>query len=113
MDFCSSPEVSITKNQIQFLNPFLKVEDLINPIDRSWNVDLLNAYIYPDNVNIIRGITVSRTQRPDTSAWMYTESDKYSVKSGFKNESLFPDRGPRTIFYGPHVTPLLAFTMET
>ncbi|XP_056846552.1 uncharacterized protein LOC130497630 [Raphanus sativus] len=59
----------------------LVVDDLINPIDRFWNMDLLNEYFHQDDVKTIRGLEVSRTQRPDMYGWMFTESGKYSVKS--------------------------------
>ena len=88
------------------------VGDLINPIDCSWNEDLLNEYFHPDDVKIIRGIAVSRTQRPDTYGWTFTDSGKYSVKSGFRTESLYPDRGPRVLSYGPNVKPLLAHSWK-
>ena len=60
------PRSAIPKNDIQFLNPSLMVEHLINPVDRSWNVEFLNAYIHSDDVKIIRGLAVSRCQRPYT-----------------------------------------------
>ena len=43
---------------------------------------------------------------------MFTESGKYLVKSGFRTESLYPDRGPRTISYGPNIKPLLTFSWK-
>lgn len=88
------------------------VEDHINPIDISWNVDLLNAYFHPDNVKTIRGIAVSRIQQPDTYGWMLTKSGKYSVKSGFRTESLYPDRWPRMSICGPNIKQLLAFSWK-
>lgn len=106
------PRSAIPKTNIQILNPSLKVEQFINPIDCSWNVDLLNAYIHADDVKIIRGLAVSRSHKPDTVGWNFTESGKYSVKSGFRTESLYPDRVQRCIFYGPNVKPLLAFSWK-
>lgn len=49
----------LPKNHIKFLNQSFMVEDLINPVDFSWNIDLLNSYIHPDDINIIRGLAVS------------------------------------------------------
>lgn len=43
---------------------------------------------------------------------MYSESGKYSVKSCFRTESLYLDRGPRTIIYGPNVKPPFVFTWK-
>ena len=110
MDPRSLPDVSITKKiTTQFLNPSLRVEHLINPVDRSWNVDLLNAYIHPDDVKLIRGLAVSRFHKPDTFGWSFTESGKYSVKSGCMVISLYPDRVQRSLSFGPNIKPLLAF----
>ena len=51
-------------------------------------MDLLNAYIHSDDVKLIRGLAVTRSQKPDTVGWRFTESGKYLVKSGFRTESL-------------------------
>ena len=80
MDACSSPKVSTTKNSVT-ISQSLKVVDLIDPIDRTWNVALLNEHFHPDDVKTIRCLAVSRTQRIDTYGWMFTESGKYTVKS--------------------------------
>lgn len=56
-----SSRSAIPKNHTQFLNHSLMVEHLINPVDNSWNVDLLNAYFHLDDVKIIRGLAVSRS----------------------------------------------------
>lgn len=57
---------ALPKNQIQFLNPILRVENLTNPVNFSWNEDLLKIYIHPDDVEIILSIPVSRSSKPDT-----------------------------------------------
>lgn len=88
------------------------MEDLIDPIDRSWKVDFLNAHFHPDDVKIICGLAVSRAHRFDSYGWMFTESGKYTVKSGFRTKSLYPDKGSKTQFYGPNVKPLLAFSWK-
>lgn len=73
------------------------VEHLIYPAYLSWNVDLLNAYIHSDDVKIIRGLTISRGQRPNSYGWNFTEPGKYSVKLGFKIDILISDRRHKTI----------------
>lgn len=55
----SRPRSAIQKTQTQFLNPSLKVEHFIEPVDLSWNLDLLHAYVYPQDVKIIKVITIS------------------------------------------------------
>lgn len=89
------------------------VEHLINPVDCSWNVDLLNAYIRPDDVKIIRDLAISRCHKSDSYGWSLTESGKYSVKSGFRTESLYPYRGQQTISFGPSIKHLLVFFLGT
>ena len=61
-------------------------------------------------MKIIRGLAVSRSHKEDTVGWSFTESGKYTVKSGFKVESLFPDSGQKMTIYGLNVKPLLAFS---
>ena len=56
------------------------MEHLINPVDCSSNVDLLNFYIHPDDVKIIIGLAVSQSHKADTVGWSFTESGKYMVK---------------------------------
>ena len=58
------------------------VEHLINPVERFWNVALLNAYIHPDDVKIIRGLAVSRCQRPDMYGWNYTNLVNIRLNQG-------------------------------
>lgn len=91
---------TIPKNQNQILNPTLKVEHLINSVDLSWNTDLLNAYFHPENVKIIKGLAISRCQRPDSYGWNFTSMGLYTVKSGYITESQSPNKGQRLEFYG-------------
>lgn len=88
------------------------VKHLIYLVTCSWNVDLLNAYIYPDDVKIVKGLAISRSQRPDTYGWMFNDFGKYSVKSGFRTESSYLDRGQTPISYGPNIKPLLAHSWK-
>ena len=73
--------LAIQKFQNQYLNPLLKVEDLINPVDLSWNLDLLNAYVHLDDVSIIRSLTISRHPKPDSYGWLFTDHGRYTVKN--------------------------------
>ena len=57
------PRLATPKFSYQFLNPLLRVEDFINPVDLSWNLDLLNAYVHQDNVSTI---LISRNPKPDS-----------------------------------------------
>ena len=68
------------------------MEHIIDPVTKSWNEDLLKAYIHPDDVDIIRGLAISRIGRQDSYGWSFIESGKYTVKSGYRTELLFPDK---------------------
>lgn len=86
------------------------MENLINPKFVSWHVDLLNAYIHLDDVKIIKGLAISQNCRPDSSGWLFIETGKYTVKSRYKIESLYPDKEQCTVSYGPDTKTLLAFS---
>ena len=96
----------------QFLNPYLKVDHLIDPLTKSWNVDLLNAYIHPDDVKVIRGLAISRNGRHDSYGCSFTESGKFTVKSGCRVESLIPDKAQQILPYAPNIKSLLAFSWK-
>ncbi|XP_056862248.1 uncharacterized protein LOC108858352 [Raphanus sativus] len=59
------PRSATPKTQPQVLVPSLKVDYFINPATLSWDEDLLNAFIHTDDVNIIKGLAISRSHRPD------------------------------------------------
>ena len=73
-------------------------------------MELLNAYIHPDDVEVIKGWAISRNDRQDSLGWSFTKTWKYTVKSGYKVESLFPDKAQEIVSYGQDVKPLLAFS---
>lgn len=66
---------ALPKSYNQFLNHFLMVEHLIISIDCSWNVNLLDSYIHPEDVKIVKGLVISRNYKLDMYGWMFTESD--------------------------------------
>lgn len=106
------PRSAKPKTHPQFLNPSLMVEHLINPVNHSWNVEFLNAYIHLDDVQIIQGLAISQTQKPDISGWFVTQTGKYMVKSGYNIEALYLDNDTQVIPYGPNLNLLLRFTSK-
>lgn len=88
------------------------MDHLIDPITLAWTVDLINAYIHPDDVKIIRGLVKSQNSRPDSYGWMFTETGKYTVKSCYKIETLYPDKVQGMASFGPDTKPLSAFTWK-
>ena len=103
------PSSALRTNHNQFLNHSLTLEHLINSVDHSWNVNILNAYIHLEDVKIIKGMAISRNSRHDVYGWMFTEFGKYSIKSGYKTEYLHPDKGPGIIFMDQTPNPFWPF----
>ena len=83
------------------------MEDLINLVDLSWNLDLLDAYVHQDNVSIIRSLAISRNPKPDSYGWHFTDHGRYTIKSGYRTEKLYPDKGTQYRDMGPDTKPLL------
>lgn len=63
-------------------------------------------------MKIIKGMATSRNYKPDTYGWMFTKFSKYTVKLGYKAKHLYADKGPRMIYYGPEIRPMLAFSWK-
>jgi hypothetical protein len=58
------------------------VDELINPIDHTWDVDLLKSIFWPTDVYRIRQIPIT-PGREDVVAWHYNISGTFSVKSAY------------------------------
>ena len=106
------PRSAIPNFQNQFLNPLLKVDDLINPIELSWNVDLLKVYDNKDDVSIIRSLAISRFLKTDSYRWYFTNHGRYSVKSGYRTEKTYLDMGFQHKEMGPDTKALLAHSWK-
>ncbi|XP_023638090.1 uncharacterized protein LOC111830460 [Capsella rubella] len=65
------------------LHPNLKVNHLVNPITKKWHLPILNEFMHPEDIRIIRSMSISKTYKPDRLIWHYTKSGKYTVKSGY------------------------------
>ena len=102
----------LSKCSNQYLNPLLKVEDLINPVDLSWNLDLLKVYIHQDDVDIIKSLAISRNPKPDSYGWHFTDHGRYMVKSGYQMDKLFLDMGFQDRVLGTYIKPLLAHSWK-
>lgn len=63
--------------------PEVKVSSLINPLTRSWDVDLLQALFKPEEAQLIRGIPLGNALASDRVIWPHTQSGVYTVKSGY------------------------------
>ena len=62
----------------------MRVSDLIDQVTKEWNVGLLEDYVCPADIPLIRSLTISSTlRRRDTLCWSYTKKGQYTVKSGY------------------------------
>ncbi|KAM0966882.1 hypothetical protein ACFX2C_022579 [Malus domestica] len=59
------------------------VSDLIDPVTKSWKVDLVTAGFNRDDVAPILSIPLSRTSSLDRLVWHYNVNGEYSVRSGY------------------------------
>ncbi|XP_048593215.1 uncharacterized protein LOC106393995 [Brassica napus] len=65
------------------MNPNMRVSDLIDQGVKDWNVGLLEKYVHPEDIPLIRNLAISSTHRRDTFCWNFTRSGQYTVKSGY------------------------------
>ncbi|XP_010468802.1 PREDICTED: uncharacterized protein LOC104748921 [Camelina sativa] len=68
----------------QHLHPNLMVNHLINPRTKEWHLPILQEYMDPEDIQTILSLPTSKSFRPDRLVWHYTQSGRYSVKSGNK-----------------------------
>lgn len=52
------------------------VNHLSDPATKMWNMDLINAIIYLDDIPLIRSICISSASYPDSPRWHFTKSGK-------------------------------------
>ena len=60
-------------------------------------------------MKIIESIPLSRTQMVDRDGWHLKENGKYTVKSGYQVEQVYPDKDAPPVMYGPSVDMLKAY----
>ncbi|XP_033133908.1 uncharacterized protein LOC117127485 [Brassica rapa] len=65
------------------MHPNMRVSDLINQESKEWDIWLLEDYVHPDDIPLIRSMAISSTHRRDTFCWNYTRNGQYTVKSGY------------------------------
>ena len=61
-----------------------KVNEFLNSETMWWNIDKLNSFIDPEDVEIIKTIRPSITGASDSTFWIHTKDGQYSAKSGYK-----------------------------
>ncbi|XP_048608697.1 uncharacterized protein LOC106363524 [Brassica napus] len=65
------------------MHPNMRVSDLINQESKDWDVGLLENYVHPDDIPLIRSLAISSTHRRDSYCWNFTRNGQYTVKSGY------------------------------
>ena len=65
------------------LHPNLRVSDLINGETREWDDGLLEKYVNPHDIHLIKILAISSTHHRDSFCWNYTKNGQYTVKSRY------------------------------
>ena len=81
----------------------LIVDFLMDLTLRNWNSQALRALVDPQDVKIVKSIPLSRTQMVDRDGWHFTNNGKYTVKSGYQVERVYPDWERSPVMFGPTV----------
>lgn len=84
------------------------MDSLIIPGSRTWNSQAIRALVDPQDAKIIESIPLSRINMEDKDGWHFTNNGKYTVKSGYDVERVYPDKGKPPVIYGPTVDVLKA-----
>lgn len=94
------------------LYPDLTMDSLINIASGTSNVQLTRNLVDLHDAKIIESIPLSRTEMDDKDGWHFTENKKYTVRSCYQVERVYPDREILVPEYGPPVTPLKAHSWK-
>ena len=60
------------------------MDNLIDPIIRSWRVSMIDLVFLPHEAEVIKSIPLSNKAMQDIQTWAYTNMGEYSVKSAYK-----------------------------
>ncbi|XP_056858277.1 uncharacterized protein LOC130507599, partial [Raphanus sativus] len=69
----------------------------------------LRTLVDPQDVQIIESIPLSRNRLEDRDGWHFTNNGKYTVKSGYQVERVYPDKEKPLAVFGPSVDALKSF----
>ena len=73
------------------LHQNMRVSELINQKSKEWDVEIQEDYVTPDDIPLIRSLTIRSTHRRDTFCWNYTMNGQYTVKSRTGSSELIED----------------------
>ena len=66
------------------LDPPHKVSDLIDPVNMTWDRDVLDQHLYPMDVEAILNIPLSSRVRDDFWSWHYERRGVFTVRSAYR-----------------------------
>ena len=98
----------VNKSQHNFYAD-LTVDSLIDYTSRTWNSQAIRVLVDSQDVKLIESIPLSRTQMVDMDRWHFTKNRKYTVKSGYQVERVYPDKKRPPQLFGPTCDVLKAF----
>ena len=91
------------------MHPNMSVSDLIDQGSKDWDVGLLENYVNPEDIPLIRSLNISSIHRRDTFCWNYTRNDQYTIKSGYWVAQNLLKRAEEKEVLEPSITKLQAF----
>nr|VDD55185.1 unnamed protein product [Brassica oleracea] len=94
------------------MNLNMRVGDIINQESKEWDVGLLDDYVHPDDIPLIRSMAISSTHRRDTFCWNYTRNGQYTVKSGYWVAQNLLKQEEENEILEPSITKLQAFAWK-
>ena len=62
----------------------LKVKDLINATDNCWNMEAVEAHLWPIDHNEVLKVPIGLFRGEDSLLWHFDKKGEYSVRSGYK-----------------------------
>ncbi|XP_048594891.1 uncharacterized protein LOC106358645 [Brassica napus] len=95
------------------IHPNMRVSDLIDQVSKEWNIGLLENYVIPEDIPLIRSLAISSTHRRDTFCWNYTKNGQYTVKSGYWVAQNVLKPAVDKVVIEPSITKLQAFAWKT
>ncbi|KAL0674844.1 hypothetical protein Bca4012_002825 [Brassica carinata] len=61
----------------------MRVRDLINQVSKEWNVGLLEDYVAPADIPLIRSLAINPIHHHDTFCWNYSRNDHITKIQAF------------------------------
>ncbi|CAG7897152.1 unnamed protein product [Brassica rapa] len=94
------------------MHPNMRVSDFIDPETKEWDVGLLERYVNPEDIPLIRSLATNSAHRRDTFCWNYTRNGQYTVKSGYwVAQNVLMTEGEKEVLE-PSITKLQAFAWK-